>query len=61
MGQAGASDIELIKPLFEGIWSLEDFEDETSLSFEMYQKAIKNPDNYVLKPQKEGGGHNYFG
>jgi hypothetical protein len=23
--------------------------------------AIENPKNYVLKPQKEGGGNNFFG
>ena len=23
--------------------------------------AVKNPDKYVLKPQREGGGNNYFG
>jgi len=23
--------------------------------------AMKNPDNYVLKPQREGGGNNMYG
>lgn len=23
-------------------------------------KAIRNPDKYVLKPQKEGGGNNFY-
>ena len=25
------------------------------------EKAIKNPQDYVLKPLKEGGGNNFFG
>ena len=27
---------------------------------ELVDDAIKHPENYVLKPQKEGGGNNYF-
>lgn len=27
---------------------------------EIVQKAIKNPERYVLKPQREGGGHNIY-
>lgn len=26
----------------------------------MIQKAIKEPHNFVMKPQKEGGGNNFF-
>ena len=28
---------------------------------EIAQKVLQNPDEYVLKPQREGGGHNFFG
>ena len=28
---------------------------------ELIKKAEVNPDRYVLKPQKEGGGNNYYG
>jgi hypothetical protein len=24
------------------------------------EKAINNPENFVLKPQREGGGNNYY-
>jgi hypothetical protein len=24
------------------------------------EKVLKNPENYVLKPQREGGGNNYY-
>ena len=27
---------------------------------ENVQKVLNNPDNYVLKPQREGGGNNYY-
>lgn len=27
----------------------------------LYQSITQNPDNYVVKPQKEGGGYNYYG
>ena len=25
------------------------------------KKASSNPDEFVLKPQREGGGHNFYG
>lgn len=27
----------------------------------MVRDALENPDAYVLKPQREGGGNNYYG
>ncbi len=27
----------------------------------MEMLALKGPDNFVLKPQREGGGHNFYG
>lgn len=27
---------------------------------EIVEKAIENPTDFVLKPQKEGGGNNFF-
>ena len=27
---------------------------------ENMDKVLKNPENYVLKPQREGGGNNYY-
>ena len=26
-----------------------------------YEKALSNPENFVLKPQREGGGNNIYG
>lgn len=28
---------------------------------ELKSKAMQNPDKFVLKPLKEGGGNNFFG
>jgi len=42
-----------VKEAFTGIYSL----DET----EHVQDAFENPDDYVMKPQREGGGHLVFG
>ena len=54
--QTGA---DLIREQFKGIWSLENL-DEPNLK-EVIQKAIADPSKYVIKPQKEGGGHNFYG
>uniref|UniRef100_A0A183C8Y0 Glutathione synthetase n=1 Tax=Globodera pallida TaxID=36090 RepID=A0A183C8Y0_GLOPA len=46
-----------IRKTFVGLWGLEKDDDETR---NLVQHAINNPGFYVLKPQSEGGGHNYF-
>mmetsp|Transcript_118894 Transcript_118894/g.165734 ORF Transcript_118894/g.165734 Transcript_118894/m.165734 type:complete len:110 (-) Transcript_118894:180-509(-) len=46
--------------MFRGMWALEDMKDEQSDAAKIVMKAIENPRNYVIKPQKEGGGNNYF-
>ena len=53
-------DLNHIKHLFKGIWTLEDIEDEKSEVQDVIKNAIENPHNYVIKPQKEGGGNNYY-
>lgn len=40
------------------LWSIES---GTSKGEEGYQLGLTAPDNLVLKPQREGGGHNIFG
>jgi len=39
---------------------MEDFGTEGAEINEVYQKALANPENYVMKPQKEGGGNNLY-
>ncbi|RLN30726.1 hypothetical protein C2845_PM05G20840 [Panicum miliaceum] len=46
-------DIERVRQCFAGLWSLED--DSIVMS------AIKSPELFVLKPQREGGGNNIYG
>uniref|UniRef100_A0A7S3FTU8 Uncharacterized protein n=1 Tax=Strombidium rassoulzadegani TaxID=1082188 RepID=A0A7S3FTU8_9SPIT len=41
------------------MWSLEDYENSKEVQ-DIVQKAIDCPKSYVVKPQKEGGGNNYY-
>jgi len=43
---------------FTGLWGLEN---KDQLTQQMIAKAIDNPAEYVLKPQREGGGNNKWG
>lgn len=43
---------------FAGLYSLSE---ETEEVKEMITKAIQNKNDYVLKPQREGGGNNLYG
>ena len=42
-----------------GLWSLDDLDDPSTSH--ILQDAAQNPDKYVLKPQREGGGNNLYG
>ena len=46
-----------LRECFTGLYSL-DLDEEGDLVAEM---AIADPENYVLKPQREGGGNNIYG
>ena len=50
---------EQLKPVFTGMWSLENFDEQPSVQ-EIVKKAIEDPRNFVVKPQKEGGGNNFY-
>lgn len=45
--------------LHAGLWSLDSSSDPDTSA--VIQDAIQNPDRYVLKPQREGGGNNLYG
>jgi len=49
--------IDAVKEIFTGLYSLD--HDETGDS--NLARAIANPQRYVLKPQREGGGNNVYG
>lgn len=48
-----------IRGCFAGLWSLDDPSEPTTAA--VIQDAISKPHNYVLKPQREGGGNNLYG
>lgn len=50
--------VELLKASMVGQWRLDREDEETT---RVVADAISNYDNYVLKPQREGGGNNVWG
>ena len=48
---------EEVRQIFTGLYSM----DQDKIGDESYQKAIANPERFVLKPQREGGGNNVYG
>ncbi|KAJ2099925.1 Glutathione synthetase [Coemansia sp. S100] len=48
---------ELVRECFVGLYPL----DNTSEGQQAYDLAMANPSNYVVKPQREGGGYNTYG
>ncbi|ODN05249.1 Glutathione synthetase [Orchesella cincta] len=52
-----SEDIESIQGIFTGLFSL----DRNEAGDQALNMALQNPNNYVLKPQREGGGNNIYG
>ena len=52
-------DLQTLRECFAGLWSLDDVED--SATAHVIDSAIREPDMYILKPQREGGGNNLYG
>ncbi|KAK0403827.1 hypothetical protein QR680_017143 [Steinernema hermaphroditum] len=50
--------VPLIRATFAGLWGLENDDDETKAIIE---EAKAHPEEFVLKPQLEGGGGNFYG
>lgn len=50
--------VSAIQDVFTGLYSLDEIEDTGN---GVVALAIQNPDRYVLKPQREGGGNNIYG
>lgn len=51
------SKINMINEIFTGLFSLDNDEHGEAA----VQMALANPEKYVLKPQREGGGNNVYG
>ena len=47
----------LIRKSFTGLYAL----DQSPDGLKAYQMGLANPYKFVLKPQREGGGNNYYG
>ncbi|KAL9873870.1 glutathione synthetase-like isoform X2 [Glossina fuscipes] len=50
-------EIKAVGKIFTGLYSLEDNE----VGNATYEMALKEPERFVLKPQREGGGNNVYG
>ncbi|KAF7724278.1 hypothetical protein EC973_001179 [Apophysomyces ossiformis] len=48
---------DLLRESFTGLYPL----DDTQEGQKAYEMALNSPDGLVLKPQREGGGHNFYG
>lgn len=51
-----SKEVELMRSCFTGLYPL----DETKLGLQAYQMALDSSNDFVLKPQREGGGNNYY-
>ncbi|KAJ3318674.1 Glutathione synthetase [Blyttiomyces sp. JEL0837] len=47
----------LLRSCFTGLYPL----DESPEGLEAYKKAMADPSGFVMKPQREGGGNNFYG
>jgi len=54
-----AADCAAMRTSFAGLWSLDDLRDPATAAIVL--EAISNPEAFVLKPQREGGGNNLYG
>lgn len=59
LGERYSCHEEQLQTIFTGMWSLENYDASPEVQ-EVVAKAILNPHDFVLKPQKEGGGNNFF-
>lgn len=57
---ASEEDTQLLRSFFAGLWGLEGLDSDPATQA-VVDDAIAHPERYVLKPQREGGGNNYYG
>ncbi|KAJ3381817.1 hypothetical protein HDU92_005110 [Lobulomyces angularis] len=50
-------ELEKVRKTFTGLYPL----DESEEGLAAYEMALNHPEKYVLKPQREGGGNNFYG
>lgn len=54
--QFSTKDVEDLRQTFTGLYPM----DDTELGKEAYRLAMEEPEKFVLKPQREGGGNNIY-
>lgn len=54
------ADAGIMRDCFAGLWGLDVLNTDVEAQHAV-QDAINNPESYVLKPQREGGGNNLYG
>lgn len=54
-----AANAAMLRDCFAGLWGLDDVNDSTTSA--VLKAVTEDPDAYVLKPQREGGGNNLYG
>jgi glutathione synthase len=55
-GQVSQKDVDAVRETWTGLWPL----DDTPLGREALNLARTQPERFVLKPQREGGGNNIY-
>lgn len=59
---ASEADAERLEAVFAGLYALDEASGGGAAGvMATKQRAIDSPDSFVLKPQREGGGHNFYG
>ena len=57
-----SSSAKLVRAHYAGLWGLDGaVPEEAEAANETLKEALTNPENFVLKPQREGGGNNLYG
>ncbi len=55
-----AKDAAMVRQTFAAMYDLEEMQSRITGPVPVYQMALQNPEDYVLKPMREGGGHNLY-
>lgn len=58
-GQLSPDQATALRSTFAGLWSLD--AKDAAATATVVQDALQNPQDYVMKPQREGGGNNLYG
>lgn len=57
----GATKVSLLRSVFAGLYSLDPESSGNNALENIKEKVSENPEGFVMKPQREGGGNNIYG